>query len=149
MIATTTEAPATRHVSTPLGEVAVPEAQVLFFNEGLIGFSSFKQWVLLGGEAEDTVWLQSVEEPALALLLVDPFVKFEGFALDVPDAAVAALGALQSDELLVFAPVTLGGANAKSTANLRGPILINWKTHRGLQLIVDGGPWGVREEIRG
>lgn len=140
-------APTTRHVHTPLGEVAVPETQVLRFNEGLRGFPSFKQWVLLGGESEDMIWLQSVDEPGLALLLVDPFVRFEGFALEVPEAAVAALGATQSDELLVLAPVTLGHAGQRSTANLRGPIVINWHTRCGMQVVVDGGPWSLREEF--
>lgn len=143
------EAPTTRRVRTPLGEVAVPETQVLHFAQGLLGFPRFTQWVLLAGEASDQVWLQSVEEPGLALLLVDPFVNFDGFAIDVPAPAVSALDATQSDEVLVFAPVTLGANGKPSTANLRGPILINWNTHRGLQLIVDGGPWSVREEIRG
>jgi flagellar assembly factor FliW len=140
-------APTTRRVHTPMGEVAIQEAQVLSFNEALRGFSDFKRWVLLGSDAEDMLWLQSVDEPGLALLLVDPFVRFEGFALDVPAAAAAALGAMQSDDILVLAPVTLGKANAPSTANLRGPILINWNTRCGMQVVVDGGPWSLREEF--
>jgi flagellar assembly factor FliW len=131
-----------------LGQVAVSEEQVLEFGDGLRGFPSFKHWVLLAAESADMVWLQSVDEPGLALLLVDPFARFEGFALEVPSAAAAALGAAQSDELLVLAPVTLGHANAPSTANLRGPILINWSTRYGMQVVVDSGAWSLREEIR-
>lgn len=137
----------TQRVDTPLGGVDVPESQLLQFPDGLRGFPHCRAWVLLAGEAADTLWLQSADEPGLALLLVDPFNRYAGFALDVPDTAVQALGATQPDELLVFAPLTLGHAGERATANLRGPILINWQTRRGMQLVVDGGPWTVREPL--
>ncbi len=149
MTATSIEVPATRNVHTAFGELAVPESQVLHFPEGLLGFPTYTLWVLLAGETSDRLYLQNIEEPGLALLLVDPFVNFDGFAIDVPTPAVQALGATQPDELLVLAPVTLGRSGQPATANLRGPILINSHTRRGLQLVVDGGPWSVREEIRG
>ncbi len=136
---------ATRHITTAFGAVDVPDSHVLHFADGLRGLASYKAWVLLSGEAPNTLWLQSVDEPALALLLVDPFATFPGFALDVPDDVVEALGATQPDDVLVMAPVTLGRPGEPTTANLRGPVLINWHTHRGLQLVVDGGPWSVRE----
>jgi flagellar assembly factor FliW len=141
--------PAVRHVASSFGPLEVPAEQVLHFAQGLLGFAECREWVLLARGDAHSMWLQSIEHPELALLLIDPFVAFDGFALDVPATASAQLDAGHADDVLVLAPVTMARGNAPATANLRGPVLINWRARRGVQVVVDGGPWGVRETIRG
>lgn len=138
---------ALQRLETPFGTVEVDPAEFLEFPGGILGLASYKKWVLLGSERADRFWLQSVEEPGLTLPLIDPFAAFPGYALDVPPQAIETLGAPQADDVLALAPVTLGRGDEAPTANLRGPILINWQARRGLQLVVDAGPWTVREPL--
>lgn len=139
---------ALRHVESTFGPLEVSVEQLLRFEQGLLGFPDCKEWVLLARNDAHSMWLQSMEHPELALLMIDPFVAFEGFVLDVPASASAQLEANNSDDVLVLAPVTMARGEAPATANLRGPVLINWRMRRGVQVVVDGGPWSVRETIR-
>jgi flagellar assembly factor FliW len=139
--------PAAFEADTLFGRRVVEPAQVLHFPQGLRGLERFRSWMLLLAERPGTAWLQSLDVPDLALLLVDPFEAFPGYTVDVPPAAVAALGAEPTDALGVFAPVTLGDDAAGATANLRGPIVINMNARRGVQCVVDAAEWSVREPV--
>ncbi len=139
---------AIRHVESAFGPLEVRAEQVLHFAHGLLGFADCTEWVLLARDEAHSMWLQSIEHPELALLMIDPFVAFDGFVLDVPAAASAQLDAGHADDVLVLALVTMARGDAAATANLRGPVLINWRAQRGVQVVVDGGPWAVREPIR-
>lgn len=139
---------AVRHVESTFGPLDVPAEQVLCFAQGLLGFPECTEWVLLARSDAHSMWLQNIEHPELALLMIDPFVAFDGFVLDVPSTASAQLEAGHADDVLVLAPVTMARGDTPATANLRGPVLINWRNRRGVQVVVDSGPWSVRETIR-
>lgn len=137
-----------RQVETAFGPLDVREEHVLRFERGLLGFAGCHEWILLGSDRANTAWLQSADHPSLALLLVDPFVAFEGFSVDVSPTALRDLRAGPTDDVAVFAPVTLGASAADpATANLRGLVLINWGARTGVQSVIDGGPWSVREPV--
>jgi flagellar assembly factor FliW len=129
------------------GELTVSEARVVHFGNGLLGFPGFTRWVVLDGGRDGLGWLQSAEHPALAFLLVEPFVVFDEFTLDVPPAAVRALGAGHAEELAVFAIVTLGADGATATANLQGPLLMNLRSRCGAQVVTPHGVWSLRQPV--
>lgn len=101
----------------------------------------------MASDRPQAAWLQSAETPELALLLVDPFAAFPGFSVMVPSDAQRALRAVPTDDVAVFAPVTLGAEGVPATANLCGLILINWRTRTGVQCVIDGGARSVRSTV--
>ncbi|MBI2795770.1 MAG: flagellar assembly protein FliW [Gemmatimonadetes bacterium] len=136
-----------RRIDTELfGAIAVTDDQLLTFAEGPLGFPACTQWVLLGGATAGTAWLQSAEHAPLAFLLVDPFVAFEGYAVDLSPMELARLGATRASELAVFAIVTLPESReAPVTANLLGPVVINIHGRTGAQLVTSSDTWSVKE----
>jgi flagellar assembly factor FliW len=124
---------------------APPHAKTITFRDGLLGFPECRNFTLLRTERPGFFWLQSLEHDPLAFLLVDPFLFFEGYAVDLDSAEAAELGAVAPTDLAVFAIVTLPRVPEEPcTANLQGPIALNLRTGLGRQLILPDSDYGVR-----
>lgn len=132
---------------TLFGRRHVDPAHVVHFPQGLRGLERYTSWIVIATDRPHTAWLQSLDAPELALLLVDPFEAFPGYGVDLPPAAVSTLEAFGHDALAVFAPVTLGRDDAQATANLRGPVVINMKARLGVQCVVEAPEWSVRQPV--
>ena len=130
--------------STLLGPLEVDPDARLRFDAGLYGFPDARDFALVPAGRQGLWWLQSADEPALALLLADPFHFFPDYAPDVPDAELAAL-APDAAEFTLLVVVTLS-ADAP-TANLRAPVVVDARARRARQVVLPEERRGVREPI--
>jgi flagellar assembly factor FliW len=136
--------------SALLGPLAVAPGDHYEFAEGLYGFPGARAFVLVAAGRPGLCWLQSAEDAALAFLLADPFQFAPGYAPDVPDGDVAALGAGPgAAPVALYVVVTLpppGGG--EPTANLRAPVLLAaGAPGRGRQVVLPESAFGVREPL--
>lgn len=128
-----------------LGTLTVEADSVLTFPRGLLGFPECRTFVLLPSERLHVYWLQSADYSSLAFLLVDPFMFFDGYTLDL-DATET--HAASPDEVSVLAIVTLPGAPGElPTANLQGPVVINTRLGEGSQVVLAESSYGIRESF--
>ncbi len=129
-----------------LGTLTIEQSTVLTFPSGLLGFPECRSFVLLPSERTHVYWLQSVDYSSLAFLLVDPFIFFEGYTLDL---GATDLHAASPDEISVLAIVTLPGAPGElPTANLQGPVVINTRLGEGSQVVLSESSYGIREAFK-
>ena len=132
-----------------LGNLTVAEEEIVRFRSGLVGLPECRSFVLLRTERPDSFWLQSVEHSALAFLLVDPFVFFEGYSVEVGPAEMAEIGASEESEIVLLSIVTLPATRGGDpTANLQGPLAINLDSRRGKQMVVESEEFGVRHAFK-
>src|SRR5215218_8522778 len=132
-----------------LGDLTVAEDEIVHFKSGLVGLPECRSFVLLRTERPDSFWLQSVEHSALAFLLVDPFVFFPGYAVEVGPADLTELGATENSAVALLSIVTLPAARGGDpTANLQGPLALNLEGHRGKQIVVEGDEYHVRHAFK-
>lgn len=130
-----------------LGTLSVETSAVLNFPKGLLGFPECRSFVLLPSEREHVYWLQSVDYSALAFLLVDPFVFFEGYTVDLSPTDLTGRSAAP-DGVTVLAIVTLPRArDEKPTANLQGPVVIDTVACEGFQVVISNSSYGIRESF--
>jgi len=102
---------------------------------GLLGFEKIKEYVLLSNPDEAPfLWLQVVNDPNLAFLVVSPFVVLPSYEPDLTQEDVQALGLTKPQDALVVNVVTLR-SNGRATVNLKGPIVINRHTFVARQVI--------------
>jgi flagellar assembly factor FliW len=135
-------------VTNLFGQIDVREEELLDFREGLLGFSRCKRWLLIEGKKPGTAWLQSADHGSLAFMLIDPFLTFDGYTTHLGPTEIAQLDAEDPAQIAVFAIVTLPSADApETTANLRGPVVINVKARLGAQVVASEGTWGVRQPV--
>ena len=108
---------------------------VLHFPAGLLGFEQVKRYVLLGSREEAPfMWLQMVDEPRLAFLVIDPGYVVPDYAPEISDADVQALGLTRAEDAWVLNIVTVH-PDGRATVNFKGPVLINRHTRVGRQVI--------------
>ena len=102
---------------------------------GLLGFEQVKRYILLANPQEDPfLWLQMLEGPKKAFLIVSPFLVMPEYQPDIPADDVEFLELTEPADALVFNICTLRGAG-RATINLRGPLVINRHTMIGKQVI--------------
>lgn len=119
--------------TTRFGTIEVDEASVVEFPNGLIGLGGSRYCLLAREPDAAFVWLQSLEEPTLALPLTNPWRFFADYAVELSDADAQRIGLTDPEQAEVWVTVRATEAIEDCTANLRAPILI-WQG-RGHQVI--------------
>jgi flagellar assembly factor FliW len=119
--------------STRFGRIEVAPGSAIEFPNGLIGFDSRAFTLVARDEQDAFLWLQSLEDPALALPVTDPRRFFAGFALTLGEGEAERLGLTDPDACEVYVTVRATARPEDCTANLRAPLLI--ADGRGHQVI--------------
>lgn len=133
--------PAALTIPTRLfGPLTVPPDSCITFPDGLPGFGGVRRFVLLPSVGAGLYWMQSVDDGSLVFLTVDPFRVVPGYAFQVPDGG-------DPETVAVLAIVTLGPKGGPCTANLRGPLVIDFAARRGRQLVQTEAPWDVLHPV--
>ena len=129
-----------------LGPLTLPSSEIVRFPGGLYGFPECRTFALAPAAREGVYWLQSADYSALSFLLVDPFVYFADYHIDLDDADLPRLGTNDPQHLLVLAIVTMPSTTgAPSTANLHAPLLFNIRDRHAHQSIRPNDGYGIRE----
>ena len=116
-------------------KVTVTE-RLIQFDEGLIGFYDCKSFLLI--EREDIApffWLQSTERADVGFLVIDPALVVHDYRAIIPNREWDSLG-IDKNSGLVLVTCSVGTKNAASTGNLQAPILVNYHTNEGKQIIL-------------
>lgn len=134
------------------GEIEVSEDKIITFDKGIIGFEDWKKYTLVyDAEKEEDIsiiWLQAVDEPTLALPIMKPEFVYEPYDPVVEDEIIATLGEdIQNADLRVFCALTVPQDLTKMTINLKAPIIVNFDTMKGVQLIADNSDYQVKYPI--
>ncbi len=111
-------------VSSRFGNVEVAPESVVEFPDGLIGLGGHRFALISTGSPGPFLWLQSLENPALALPVTNPHGFFEDFVVELNDGEAERLGFDDGVPADVYVTVTAGSEAAEFTANLKAPILI-------------------------
>jgi flagellar assembly factor FliW len=111
--------------STRFGELEIPEESVIEFPQGLVGLGGHRYTLLARGEDAAFVWLHSLDDPALALPLTDPWQFFDSYEVEISDEDASRLGIEGADDTTVYVTVRAAETLEDFSANLRAPILVS------------------------
>ena len=123
------------------GNVEVSPDKVVTFPNGLVGFEKCTRF-MLAHEAEEgqpaSFTLQSLDEPTLALQIVDPTTLGFNYELNLTEAENALLGSPEPGDVAVMQVLFKKeeGGKAVITPSLRAQLLINLKGRVGLQKVM-------------
>ncbi len=134
--------------TTRFGEMEINSADIITFDRGILGFEGMKQYVLMNFNQDSPFsYLQSVEEPDLTFVVVDPTAIWPEYKLELSPREVSDIGVETPDDVAVLAIVTIPGDPKRMTANLQGPVLVNVKNRKGKQVIVSTDKYTTRHKI--
>ncbi|MDE6846668.1 MAG: flagellar assembly protein FliW [Lachnospiraceae bacterium] len=132
------------------GEIIIDDDKIIHFPNGIIGFPDLTDFTLIHDEekgAGSIHWLQSMQEPAFAMPVMDPLIVCPNYNPEADDELFNVLGEIKPDDLLVLVTVTVPNDLTKMTVNLKGPIIINVSAKKALQIIVEGDEYQVKFPI--
>lgn len=130
--------------STRFGTLSVPDADVIEFPAGLVGLGGHRYALVEHGPDSAFRWLQSIDDPALALPVTDPWAFFADYAVELSDEDTARVGGA---EVAVWVTVRTGVELSDFSANLRAPIIV--RAGRGHQVINEAPDAPVRAPLFG
>lgn len=134
--------------SSRLGRVEVPDDRVIDLPDGLLGFPALTRFLLIDDQGESPFkWLQSVDEPSLAFIAIDPKQIMSDYLGGVLPLVKVRLQVSSPEELAVIVLVTIPDDPREMTANLKGPVVFNAEKRSGIQLVLDDERYPLRHRI--
>ncbi len=118
-----------------LSPLTIKSENVIELPSGLLGFERIKKYVLLSTPQEAPfLWLQMLDDPNLAFVVVSPCAVVADYQPEISDEDCDYLGLQSPQDAIVFNIVTTR-PDGKATVNLKGPIVINRFTLTGKQVV--------------
>ena len=115
----------------------VEEIPVIEMVEAMPGFPDRTRFALVRLDEDGVLCsLVSAEDPELRFLVVPPSVFFPGYAPEIDDATVSALGINGVEDVLVLVVVNPGERAASATANLLAPVVVNTVSRQASQVVL-------------
>jgi len=132
--------------SRRFGTLELPQSELIEFPEGLVGLGGSRYVVVSTDAGSPFRWLQSADDPDLALPVTDPWTFFADFALELSDEATDAAGLPQDGSgVTVWVTVRAAGSLEDFSANLKAPIVVH--EGRGHQVINESQAATVRAPL--
>jgi flagellar assembly factor FliW len=119
--------------SSRFGTIETSAEEVIEFPRGLIGLGGLQYTLIDRNPGSGFRWLHSLEDPYLALPVVDPRRFFHPFVLDLSAEDRERIGAPDPADTQVYVTVRTAPNPADTLVNLRAPLVV-WD-HRGHQVI--------------
>jgi flagellar assembly factor FliW len=134
--------------STRFGSLDIDDRDILSFPEGLPGFGAEKAFAFLPyGPDSPFAFLQSVAEPNLTFLIVEPFAFFLDYQFVLPGEVEKALGLSKKNLPQIFAIVTVPEKLEEMTANLLAPLVVNAVKRIAVQVVLEKVPYTTRHRL--
>ena len=133
-------------MTSNFGELQILDEKIITFENGIPGFKDNTQYIIINDEEADSpfCWLQSIENPDLAFALVNPFLIHDNYNPTFPQSEVEKLGEGTEEDYSVLSIMIIPEDIEKMRTNLMAPIVINLKTKKGMQIIIDGDDYPVK-----
>lgn len=124
-----------KYQSRDFGLVEVSDDRVLNFVKPVLGYEQYKRYTLLYDEEIGTklIWLQSLEEEELCLILADPTILAENYQPVLPEEVTQTLG---NGNYICLVVAVVPEDLSKATVNLKSPIVINTDTRQAMQVVL-------------
>jgi len=133
-------------VSERFGTFAVSADSVLHFPQGPIGFPADRRFVILEHRPGSPFkWLLSLDDPELGFAIANPAELVSGY--EPPLALAAQVLEVEEPDIALFVIVTIPSDPRAMTVNLMAPVVVDMRTRRARQLIVEGAKLDPRYPV--
>ncbi len=133
------------------GEIDIEDEKIIHFPGGIVGFPELTDFALIHDSEKESScairWLQSMQEPAFAMPVMDPLAVKPDYNPEVEDELLKPLGKIDPEEILVLVTLTVPSDLTKMSVNLQAPLVVNAAEKKACQVIVDTELYPVRFPI--
>jgi flagellar assembly factor FliW len=132
-------------VTTRFGDIDVDESKVIEMRGGILGFEHLKKFILhIKDESNPFWWFQSLDEGAIAFVVINPFVAKADYEPVLGDSDTQLLEIENAEDVVMLVIVTIRQKPFMVSVNLRAPIVINAKKKIAKQIVLDDETYPVQ-----
>jgi len=130
------------------GALEIDEESIVTMPRGPLGFEEQTRYCLIRHRPEGNFqWLQSIESPELAFVVVNPSDFFAGYEIEISDADVENLAITDPEDVMALVIVTVAGGGSSVTANLAAPVVINSRCMTGMQIVLQDNRYSTEHQL--
>ena len=131
------------------GELEFAEEKIITFAHGLIAFAQMKRFILIENQDPENPlwWLQSIDEPELAFVVINPFAFKADYEFELSPEDVEELAIQSQEDIVILAIVVVPEEVKKMTANLLAPVIFNARLKKGKQIVLQDKQYTTRHLI--
>ena len=137
-----------KFVTSRFGEVDFKESEVILLPKGILGFSQLTRYVIIDKiQFAPFKWLQSMEDPNVAFVIMDPQELFPGYKLEINEKELEELNYTHSKDLVTYVIVTVPQDTSLTSADLLGPLVVNPKKRLAKQAVMPNTPYTTKHYL--
>jgi flagellar assembly factor FliW len=111
--------------------------KIIDLSNSVLGFNKLNHYIVkVVEEGSPYFFLNSIDESDIGFLVASPFDFFKDFAFELSESTMKELKIVSPKDVLVLGIITLNGPFDKSTMNLLAPIVINFASWEGRQIVL-------------
>jgi flagellar assembly factor FliW len=130
------------------GDCTYNDSEIIRFPWGLPGFAALRRFLVISVDGEEGyIWLQSLDDPRVALPLCDPWSLFADYEAPLPLYAKQSLEIVSAESFCVMCVLVARPGLTETTINLLAPIIINLETRIGRQVTLENQRYSVRTPV--
>ncbi len=130
------------------GKLEVAEADLISIAGGILGFPEFTKFCLVDpGDDVLIVWLQSLENPELAIPLLEPKIFKTDYTVRLSAAELRELKLDNVNQSAVFTILTIADDISQMTANLKAPLVINLREKLAKQVVLQENEYTIKHPM--
>lgn len=134
--------------TTRFGPIEIDDDAIISMPDGMIGFEQYKSYCLIDHQPESILkWLQSIHNPDVAFLVMDPSDVAPDYEVELPDWDAEFLGLTDPADAVLISTVTIDADANEVTTNLLAPIVVNAATRLGRQVVLDSEQYALKHPI--
>lgn len=142
-------AEATTTIELPrFGTCTYAEGDVIEFPWGLPGFTELRRFLaLVQPDQETIIWLQSLEQPKVAIPTSNPWLFFPDYDPELPSFAIMSLEIESLADFVLLGVVVATPNTGDMTMNLVAPVVVNLRRKVARQVTLDTPGLSMRTPI--
>jgi flagellar assembly factor FliW len=131
------------------GEIKIDEEAILEFSEGILAFENLRKFVIIDSQEEELPfkWLQSVDEGDISFIMIDPFLFKPDYEVELSDQVIEKLEIESEEDVAIYTLLVIPENVNEMTANLAGPIVINFKKKLGKQVVLEDKRYHTKHRV--
>jgi flagellar assembly factor FliW len=130
------------------GKIEIDEGEIIHFPQGLPGFLDKKDYYLMSFDDELPFFvMQSINEKDLAFITVPPWHIIKDYEFEISEQVQELLKIKSRDDVLVLVIITIQENMLDMTVNLAAPLVINFRSRLGKQVILDQSDYSVKQPV--
>ena len=137
-------------ITKEFGEITVEDKDLIVFSRGIYGFEEYTKYVILKDSPDDDImYLQSVDNPDLHFVIVDPYIILPHYSpmMTSEDLAVFKIKAEEINNLKYLLIAVISDDIENSVVNAKSPIVINSTNNEAIQAILTNPDYSLRHPL--